>query len=116
MLARANRLITADDFRVVLRKGRRNALPNSVVSLLGRQTGDPARFGFIVTKKVGNAVKRNLVRRRMKAIARELVDSGFTGADVVVRALPSSVEADWSTMRTEISTGLNGTAMKASVI
>ena len=108
-------MITADDYRAVLRKGRRNALPHSVVSLLGRQTGDPARFGFIVTKKVGNAVKRNLVRRRMKAIAWELLDGGFTGADVVVRALPTSAEAGWSTLRTEISSVLGGTAMNEGV-
>ncbi len=68
---------------------------------------DPARFGFIVTKKVGNAVHRNLVRRRLKAIARNLVDDGFGGVDVVIRALPSSVDADWATLRTEVSDAVN---------
>lgn len=73
-------------------------------------TGDqlPARFGFVVTKKVGNAVRRNLVRRRLKAAARELVDSGFSGADVVVRALPVSADSDWATVRSEFASSVKG--------
>ena len=44
------------------------------------------RFGFIVSKKVGTAVQRNLVRRRLKAICLEaIVDGGVRGVDVVVR-------------------------------
>ena len=35
-----------------------------------------ARFGFIVPKSVGNAVDRNRVRRRLRAIAAEYVSAG----------------------------------------
>ena len=40
-----------------------------------RPVADPdvVRFGFIVGKTVGNAVRRNLVRRRLKAAAYELL-------------------------------------------
>jgi ribonuclease P protein component len=79
---------------------------NTVVSVVRTPTGSPARFGFILTRKVGNAVKRNLVRRRMKAIAWELVNGGLAGTDVVIRALPASVEADWVTLHSEITEAL----------
>lgn len=102
MLAQANRLVSADDFRAVLRRGSRRASGNTVVSVLRTPVGTPSRFGFIVTRKVGNAVKRNRVRRRMKAIAWELVNGGVAGTDVVIRALPASVKADWGTLHSEI--------------
>ena len=35
-----------------------------------RRDGGPARFGFTVSKKVGNAVERNRVRRRLREIVR----------------------------------------------
>lgn len=108
MLARANRLVTADDYRTVLRRGRRIAADNTVVSIFETEDGTDARFGFIVTRKVGNAVKRNSVRRRMKAIAWEFVDGGMTGADVVVRALPVAASADWTVLHSEISTAMDG--------
>lgn len=103
MLARTNRLLTAADFRGVLRRGKRRSMDSMTVSTLATEDGAPARFGFVVTKKVGNAVMRNLVRRRLKAVARELVDGGLAGVDVVARALPASAEADWATLRRELS-------------
>lgn len=103
MLARTNRLLTAADFRGVLRHGKRHAMNFLTVSTLITEDGAPAKFGFVVTKKVGNAVRRNLVRRRLKAVARELVDGGVTGVDVVARARPASAEADWVTLRRELS-------------
>ena len=40
--------------------------------LQARKRGDsgPARFGFTVSKKVGNAVERNRVRRRLREVVR----------------------------------------------
>ena len=108
LLARTNRLLTAADFRGVLRRGKRHSLPIMTVSVFFTGSDLPARFGFVVTKKVGNAVRRNLVRRRLKAAARELVDSGFSGADVVVRALPASVDCEWATVRRELASAVKG--------
>jgi ribonuclease P protein component len=107
VLARTNRLVTADDFRSVLRRGRRIPGANLVVSVVA--TGRPARFGFVITRKVGNSVNRNRVRRRLRAIARELVDGGLSGRDVVVRALPASVVAGWSELHAELTGAVSKT-------
>nr|WP_221234341.1 ribonuclease P protein component [Terrimesophilobacter mesophilus] len=107
-MARANRLVTPADFRTTLRRGRRDSRETMVVSVAPSSPGDPARFGFVVTKKVGNAVIRNLVRRRLKAVARELVDGGVRGIDVVVRPLPASVDAGWAALRDELRSVVEG--------
>lgn len=50
-----------------------------------RRDGGPARFGFTVSKKVGNAVERNRVRRRLRAIVRLSAASWLrTGHDYVL--------------------------------
>ncbi len=108
MLARTNRLLTAEDFRGVLRRGKRHTASVIAVSVLSTQEDSPARFGFVVTKKVGNAVTRNLVRRRLKAVARGLVDDGISSIDVVVRALPASADSDWATLRDELESTVKG--------
>jgi ribonuclease P protein component len=112
VLARTNRLLTAADFRGVLRHGKRKSAVAMTVSTLPTQEGAPARFGFIVTKKVGNAVRRNLVRRRLKAVARELVDGGLSEIDVVVRALPASADSDWVTLRDELVATVKGSELR----
>lgn len=70
---------------------------------------DVVRFGFIVSKAVGNAVRRNLVRRRLKAAAylvlpelTAVVDAG-SGVDIVIRALPGSAQASWDTLHEEVT-------------
>jgi ribonuclease P protein component len=41
-----------------------------VLQALQRREDGPARVGFTVTKKVGNAVERNRVRRRLREVVR----------------------------------------------
>lgn len=104
MLARANRIVRADDYRNTVRRGRKSATAHCVVYV--RSSGSPtpdSRFGFIVAKTVGNAVVRNTVRRRLKAIAHEKLPVLPQGTDVVIRALPGTIEVPWSTLLEEIT-------------
>ncbi|PZQ88995.1 MAG: ribonuclease P protein component [Leifsonia xyli] len=102
MLARANRVVKPSDFRAIVRRGRRSASVGTLIYRIERDPADPARFGFIVAKTVGNAVERNLVRRRMRAVCRSIVDAGGTGSDVVVRALPGSAQHSWASLSAEM--------------
>lgn len=105
MLARANRIVRGDDYRTVVRRGRKSATAHAVVSVVRHRgvPGAPSRFGFIVSKQVGNAVTRNRVRRRLKAIAHDLLAEQPTGIDVVVRALPAAAQASWPTLVADVS-------------
>lgn len=77
------------------------------------QAASPARFGFIVAKNVGGAVSRNLVRRRLKAVAYEVVTALEPGTDVVIRALPGAVDVPWSTLRSEVVDALDKRSARA---
>lgn len=106
MLAKVNRVTRPDDFRKVVRQGRRSSTPLAVYYRLERDPAEPARFGFIVSRQVGGAVERNLVRRRMRAVSRELVDRGARGSDVVVRALPASAQRGWASLSADMHAAL----------
>ncbi|MDR5699304.1 ribonuclease P protein component [Agromyces aerolatus] len=102
MLAKANRITSADDYRRVVRRGAKVAGAHTVSYVRSRESGTDARFGFIVSKKVGTAVRRNLVRRRLKAAGHEVIADGARGFDLVVRALPSAASAEFSSLRDEV--------------
>lgn len=61
---------------------------------------------MIVSKAVGNAVKRNLIRRRLHTIIDRQLAIGFSGVDTVIRVLPAAAEASFSELESEVSKGL----------
>ena len=65
------------------------------------------RVGFTVTKKIGNAVVRNRMKRRFRALARELMPvEGIGGADHVLIGRQSGVERPYATLRDELAKAL----------
>lgn len=105
VLARADRLVRAADYRATVRRGRRSSTPALLVYALPREGDIGARFGFIVSRAVGNAVVRNRVRRRLKAIcfglAPALADRR-PGIDVVIRAHPPAATASWNELSADV--------------
>ena len=56
-----------------------------VLQVRKRRDGGPMRVGFTVSRKVGNAVERNRVRRRLREIVRRTADAGMMpGHDYVL--------------------------------
>ncbi|WP_240325530.1 ribonuclease P protein component [Sphingomonas mesophila] len=93
-------------------RGRRIAMPGFVLQLRRRDDGDPAiRVGFTVTKKIGNAVVRNRMKRRLRALARELLPvRGQPGADHVLIGRSGGIERDFATLRDELTRALDKAA------
>ncbi len=85
MASLPQRLKRRGEFIHVAAKGRRVPSPGLVLQVLARGDAGPARIGFTVTKKVGNAVVRNRVRRRLREAARlVLADQQLAGVDLVL--------------------------------
>jgi ribonuclease P protein component len=61
---------------------------------------DHDRFGLSTGRKLGGAVQRNLVRRRIRAILRNAGPQDTDGLDVLIVARPGSVEATFDELRT----------------
>ncbi|MDP5226872.1 MULTISPECIES: ribonuclease P protein component [Arthrobacter] len=101
MLPAPNRLRLPADFSTTLRSGVRVGRRNLVLSAHLSPGGTRSRIGFIVSKAVGNAVTRNLVKRRLREIGARLLTDHPTGVDVVVRALPAAAQSEWEELVTE---------------
>ena len=88
--------------------GLRLATPAFV--LLVRPRGDEdatIRLGITVSKKVGGAVVRNRMKRRFRALGRELLPSaGLPGADHVLVGRPGGIERPFAELRAELEKAL----------
>ena len=66
------------------------------------------RVGFTVTKKIGGAVVRNRMKRRFRALVREVVPlNGRPGADHVMIGRAKGIERDFSLLRSELASALD---------
>ncbi|WP_404498710.1 ribonuclease P protein component [Arthrobacter sp. GAS37] len=112
MLAAHNRLRTSTDFSTTVRSGVRNGRRNLVLYTASIGAGEPSRIGFIVSKAVGNAVTRNLVKRRLREAGALSLNRHGTGLAVVVRALPAAATASWDQLLTDYNAALAATTKR----
>ncbi len=78
-----------------------------VIIYLKRDEASPhARFGFVVGKPVAGAVGRNLVKRRLRSVAAEILKQNPSEYSIVMRALPGAAELDWNRLREEAKTAV----------
>jgi ribonuclease P protein component len=87
---------------------KRLATPGFVLLIRNRCDGEVAkRLGITVTKKIGNAVVRNRMKRRFRALAHELItDGGIPGSDHVLIGRAGGVERDFSLLRADLEKAL----------
>ena len=83
-------------------------MPGFVLLVRPRDDGDRTmRVGFTVTKKIGNAVVRNRMKRRFRALGRELLPTGgVRGADHVLIGRADGVERPFELLRGELARAL----------
>jgi ribonuclease P protein component len=82
--------------------------------LLVRPRGDDddtVRVGFTVTKKIGNAVVRNRMKRRFRALVRDTFpEHAIPGADHVIIGRSGGVERHFATLGSELRRALGKVA------
>ena len=88
--------------------GKRAASGGLVLLVRDRDDSDPQmRVGYTVTKKIGNAVTRNRMKRRFRELAHEILPkSGISGADHVLIGRNSAIDRDFDKLREDLTKAL----------
>jgi ribonuclease P protein component len=109
MLARLTRRA---EFVRAAQRGRKAASPNLVLQALP-QPGEATRLGFTATKKIGNAVRRNRAKRRLRAAARlALGQDGAPGHDIVLIARDGTGTCPFPALLAELEAALRRTGAR----
>jgi ribonuclease P protein component len=92
---RRARITRSGDFDAVYRRGRSATGRHLVAYVFARDdrpAGSPPRLGLSVSRKVGDAVERNRVKRVLREQFAPLAGGLPTGVDVVVIARPGAAQ------------------------
>jgi len=122
LTAALDRLKKRSEFLAVAAANRRWTTPGLVLQAKPHthtsQDSDPSgtnpasdavavRVGFTATKKIGNAVKRNRARRRLRAAVDDVLrGSGASGADLVIVARQGTITRPYADLKTDLTAAL----------
>jgi len=96
------RLLRRRDFLAVA-SGQSRAAPGAVVQSLKRSDEGPPRIGFTVTRKLGGAVQRNRIRRRLKEAVRLAAAAHLrSGYDYVIIGRAATAERPFAKLISDI--------------
>lgn len=101
MLNSTNRLKKKKEFAYIYRHGTTFASKYFVVCVLPTKLDEP-KIGFVVSKKVGKAHTRNLVKRRLRAIIRELLPQMDQKYNYIITAKVDTVELEYQALKQQI--------------
>ncbi|MBI1214191.1 MAG: ribonuclease P protein component [Alphaproteobacteria bacterium] len=129
MCASVNTLKASSDFKHIAKLGRKWVGAAFILQVLkedaagenpsndGAFAHDAFRLGLTVSRRVGNAVKRNRAKRRLRETVRLLLKSGGAPApcDLVIIAKSNAVTHDFAALQRDLARGLKalGVAGKA---
>jgi len=101
MLARANRLTNSRSFDVIYRKG--ESIKGKYLVLYSLTSKfSTVKVGFVVAKKVGKAVVRNKVKRRLREIIKEFLPLIVPNFSYILVARSEAGSADYSELQAEV--------------
>ena len=108
-------LRTRADFQRLTRSRRKHATRGLVLQVAqqpaGRDTTQP-RIGFTASKKVGNAIARNRAKRRLRALAREVLQPQVQPSlDYVLVGRHTTVTRPWSKLVQDLETAIERTQL-----
>jgi len=104
--SRSDRLKRQSDFHLLKTKGLRFHRPEFILNALESE-GTHSRLGIVASRRVGNAVTRNLLKRRVREIFRQRDRSLYHHpADWVVVLRKGAVEASFDELRFSILKGM----------
>ncbi|HEX7849489.1 MAG TPA: ribonuclease P protein component [Sphingomonas sp.] len=88
--------------------GKRAPMPAFVLLVRRRDDDDAAmRVGYTVTKKIGNAVVRNRIKRRFRALARAVLpENGVPGADHILIGRSDGLTRDFAQLKADLTKAL----------
>ncbi len=90
-----NRIKKDKEFQAVFKKGRSFANRQFVVYILQKEGQEELRLGLSVSKKIGNAVVRNRIKRYIRQVFLELKEELRQDLDYVVIARKPVAEMDF---------------------
>lgn len=98
------RLKKRRQFLKATHNGKKFVSSTMILQVVKQSEVEGVRLGFTVTKKMGNAVVRNRIRRRLRAVAQKIfLDHALSGYDYVLIARKAAFSEPFEILNRDLS-------------
>ena len=111
-LPKSKKILKAREFKRTLQYGKKFVVPELVLFAAKGSKEENNRLGMIVTKKIGNAVERNKVKRRMREIFRQMPQEESNNLDLVFIARNKMKTASYQNLEKSFHFAFNSLAKR----
>lgn len=98
-----NRVKKNKEFQTIFKNGRSMANRQFVIYVLEREDDDELRIGLSVSKKIGNAVTRNRIKRLIRQVFSEEKDRIAKNSDYIIIARKPTAEMSYYEVKSSLN-------------
>ncbi|MCA9383069.1 ribonuclease P protein component [Candidatus Dojkabacteria bacterium] len=107
MLPLQNRIRKNPEYKRIYKAGNKFYSKYFTVIIADSPQDSVIRFGIVASKKVGNAVVRNKLKRQAREILKQYLTDEFQNKEIVIILKAEAAEANFQELQTEITNILN---------
>ena len=95
-------LKSRESYKFIFLNGKKIRGKGNIIFVIKNSSSDDIKIGIAIDKKLGNAVKRNWIKRRIRAVCMDLIIQMNHGFSIIIKPVPENGMMKFEELRSEL--------------
>ena len=95
-------LKSRESYKFIFLNGKRIRGKGNIIFAVKNSSLDDIKIGIAIDKKLGNAVKRNWIKRRIRAVCTDLIIQMNHGFSIIIKPVPENGKMNFEELKSEL--------------
>jgi len=95
-------LKSRESYKFIFLNGKRIRGKGNIIFVIKSNSLDDIKIGIAIDKKLGKAVKRNWIKRRIRAVCTDLVIQMNRGVSLIIKPMPENGTMNFEELKSEL--------------
>ena len=95
-------LKSRESYKFIFLNGKKFRGRGIIIFIVKNSSLDDIKIGIAINKKLGNAVKRNWIKRRIRAVCTELIIQMNRGFSIIIKPVPENGLMNFEELKSEL--------------